>query len=148
MKKIAVLGSTGSIGRQTLEVVRNHPDKFKVVSLCANSNAELLEEQINEFKPEVAGLTDANFAQRIKEIPNGTSLYTGENAPKHAVTEDCDVVVGAISGFAGLQSVIYAIKCKKAVALANKETLVAGGEIPQSFNALILIEKPPISALS
>ena len=66
MKKIAVLGSTGSIGRQTLEVVRNHPDKFKVVSLSAGGNAELLEKQINEFKPEVAGLTDANFAQRIK----------------------------------------------------------------------------------
>ena len=129
MKKIAVLGSTGSIGRQTLEVVRNHPDKFKVVSLSAGGNAELLEKQINEFKPEVAGLTDANFAQRIKEIPNGTTLYTGENASKHAVTEDCDVVVGAISGFAGLKSVIYAIKCKKTVALANKETLVAGGEI-------------------
>ena len=129
MKKIAILGSTGSIGRQTLEVAKSHPELFKVVSLSANSNAELFEKQINEFRPEIATLSDAYSARKITEIPSGTSLYTGENALLHAVTDDCDIVVGAISGFAGLKSVLYAIERGKDVALANKETLVAGGEI-------------------
>ena len=129
MKKIAILGSTGSIGRQTLEVAAKYPNLFEVVSLAANDNAELLEKQINEFKPKVAALSNPFKAQAIREIPQGTSLYTGENALKHAVTEDCDVVVGAISGFAGFKSVLYAINCGKDIALANKETLVAGGEL-------------------
>ncbi len=129
MIKIALLGSTGSIGRQTLEVIKNYPDRFKVVSLAANSNAELLEKQINEFKPHTAALTDPERAALITALPVGTSLYTGDKALIHAVTADCDVVVAAVSGFAGLESVIYAVNRGKDVALANKETLVAGGEI-------------------
>ena len=129
MKKIALLGSTGSIGRQTLEIVRQHKDLFKVVSLAAGSDAELLSAQIGEFRPEVAALADPAKVGAIKELPPETSLFTGENSVLHAITDDCDIVVGAIGGFAGLRPVLYALERGKDVALANKETLVAGGEI-------------------
>ncbi len=129
MKKIALLGSTGSIGRQTLDVVRRHPDKFKIVSLSAGGDARMLYEQIEEFKPSVAALANSQNAAAIPSLPSGTSLYTGENSSLHAVTDDCDIVVAAISGFAGLKPVLHAISMGKTVALANKETLVAGGEM-------------------
>ena len=129
MIKIALLGSTGSIGRQVLNTVSRHSDKFKIVSLAANSSHELFEKQINEFKPSIACLTDPTAAAKITEIPTQTTLYTGVNAMAHAVTEDCDIVFAAVSGFAGLEPVLQAIEMGKDVALANKETLVAGGEI-------------------
>lgn len=129
MIKIALLGSTGSIGRQVLNTVSRHSDKFKIVSLAANSSHELFEKQINEFKPSIACLTDPLAAAKITEIPTQTTLYTGVNAMAHAVTEDCDIVFAAVSGFAGLEPVLQAIEMGKDIALANKETLVAGGEI-------------------
>ena len=129
MIKIALLGSTGSIGRQVLSTVARHSDKFKIVSLSANSSYEIFSKQVNEFKPQVACLTDPVSAIKITEIPSETTLYTGENATLHAITEDCDIVFVAISGFAGLAPVLHAIEMGKDVALANKETLVAGGEI-------------------
>ena len=129
MIKIALLGSTGSIGRQVLSTVSRHSDKFEIVSLSAHSSHELFSKQVNEFKPKTASLTDPVSAMKITEIPSGTTLYTGENATLHAITEDCDIVFVAISGFAGLAPVLQAIKMGKDVALANKETLVAGGEI-------------------
>ena len=129
MIKIALLGSTGSIGRQVLNVVARHSDKFQIVSLAAHSSVELFSEQVNVFKPRVACLTDSLSATRLTEIPNGTTLYTGENAMLHAITEDCDIVMAAVSGFAGMEPVLEAISLGKDVALANKETLVAGGEI-------------------
>lgn len=129
MIKIAILGSTGSIGRQVLNTVARHKDKFEVVSLSANSSYELFERQMNEFKPKIACLTNSSSAQKITEIPSGTTLYTGENAMMHAVCEECDIVMAAVSGFAGLAPVLQAIEMGKDVALANKETLVAGGSI-------------------
>ncbi len=129
MVKIALLGSTGSIGRQTLEVVDKYPDRFEIVSLAAGSDAVTLEKQINKYKPSVAALASPENCGKIKELPKGTTLYTGENAVLHAVTDDCDIVVAAISGFAGLKPVLTAIEMGKNVALANKETLVAGGEL-------------------
>ncbi|MBO4262579.1 MAG: 1-deoxy-D-xylulose-5-phosphate reductoisomerase, partial [Clostridia bacterium] len=110
-------------------VISEYPDEFKVVSLAAGRDASLLGEQIRAFRPEVAALADPENAGAIKELPPETSLYTGENAVFHAVTDDCDIVVAAISGFAGLKPVLYAIERGKDVALANKETLVAGGEL-------------------
>ena len=127
MIKIALLGSTGSIGRQVLNVVRRYGDRFSIVSLAAGSNAKLLCEQAAEFKPEIIALTDSEKATEIRELPKGVTLYTGENASLHAVTEKADVVFVAVSGFCGLSPVLEAIKLKKTVALANKETLVAGG---------------------
>ncbi len=129
MLKIALLGSAGSIGRQVLNVVRRHGDRFKIVSLATGSNAKVLEEQAAEFKPSVLALGDPTKASEIKELPNGTTLYVGEKAALRAVADDADIVFVAISGFAGLEPVLQAIKMGKDVALANKETLVAGGEI-------------------
>lgn len=129
MKKIALIGSTGSIGRQVLEVVDENVDKFKIVSLAANKNYALLTEQMSRYKPVIATLSDQMSASRITEIPSETTFYYGQNAIKHAVNVDCDVVVIATVGFSGLEAVIEAIKLKKPIALANKESLVAGGEI-------------------
>lgn len=129
MIKIALLGSTGSIGRQVLNVVRRYPEKFNIVSLAAGSNAALFSEQVNEFKPEIACLCDAEKAVEIKEIPKGTSFYYGENSLVHAVTEKADIVFDAVMGYAGLKAVKTAIEIKKPIALANKETLVAGGAL-------------------
>ena len=80
MIKIALLGSTGSIGTQVLNVVDRYPDKFQIVSLSAGSNAELLEKQINKYKPRIATIADAKSLFKIKEVPKETSLYYGENA--------------------------------------------------------------------
>ena len=129
MIKIALLGSTGSIGRQVLSVVDRYPDKFKIVSMSAGSNAKLFNEQINKYKPQVASLYDAEKLFKIKEVPNGTSLYYGENAIIHATAVDCDVVFVAVMGFSGVKAVKFAIENGKRVALANKETLVAAGEL-------------------
>lgn len=129
MKKIALLGSTGSIGKQVLAVVDRYPDKFKIVSLCCNSNATLLSEQINKYKPTVAGLSTPEKANEIGSLPNGTTLYTGENALLHCVLESADIIVVAVVGFCGLAPVIQACKMGKVIALANKESLVAGGKI-------------------
>lgn len=129
MIKIALLGSTGSIGRQVLSVVDRYPDKFKIVSMAAGSNAKLFNEQINKYKPQIASLYNAEKLFEIKEVPNGTSLYYGENAIIHATAVDCDVVFVAVMGFSGVKAVKFAIENGKRVALANKETLVAAGQL-------------------
>ena len=129
MIKISLIGSTGSIGRQVVDVVLRHKDKFKIITLAAGGNAKLLEEQANLLHPEVIALADPEKACEIKELPEGTALYTGENAVLHAVSEDSDIVFVAVSGFAGLKPTLEGISLGKDIALANKETLVAGGEI-------------------
>ncbi len=129
MIKIALLGSTGSIGRQVLNVVDRYPEKFKIVSLAAGSNAALFCEQINKYKPEVATLSNPEKAVEITSIPKETTVYYGENALLHAVIDSADIVFAAVMGFSGLKAVKLAIEMKKNVALANKETLVAGGEL-------------------
>lgn len=129
MKKIALLGSTGSIGRQVLNCVDRHGDKFEIVSLAAFSNSKLLGEQVNKYRPRVAALTNSEAAAGIGSLPKETRLYLGDKALIHAVTDDADVVFVAVVGFVGLQAVIEAIKADKTVALANKEALVAGGAI-------------------
>lgn len=129
MINISLIGSTGSIGRQVVDVVLRHKDKFNIISLAAGENAKLLERQANIFKPEIIALSNPEKAREITELPKGTLLYTGERAALHAVSEKADIVFVAVSGFAGLAPVLEAIKLGKDVALANKETLVAGGEI-------------------
>lgn len=129
MVKISLIGSTGSIGRQVVDVALRHKDKFKIITLAAGGNAKLLEEQANLLHPEVIALADPEKACEIKELPKGTALYTGENAVLHAVSEKSDIVFVAVSGFAGLKPTLEAISLGKDIALANKETLVAGGEI-------------------
>jgi 1-deoxy-D-xylulose-5-phosphate reductoisomerase len=129
MIKIALLGSTGSIGKQVLSVVSRYPEKFQIISMAAGSNAVLFSEQVNKFKPKIACLTNPENASKITELPVGTEFYYGENALLHAITDECDIVFDAVMGYAGLKAVRRAIELKKTVALANKETLVAGGEL-------------------
>ena len=129
MIKISLIGSTGSIGRQVVDVALRHKDKFKIITLAAGGNAKLLEEQANLLHPDVIALADPEKACEIKELPKGTALYTGENAVLHAVSEKSDIVFVAVSGFAGLKPTLEGISLGKDIALANKETLVAGGEI-------------------
>ena len=125
MKKIALIGSTGSIGRQTLNVVRRHPDKFKIVSLAGGNNVELLKEQIEEFSPLVA-----TCALPLR-LGGDSKVKTcnGETAYLNAVIEQADVVVVALVGFMGIHAVLKALELKKDVALANKESLVVGGKL-------------------
>lgn len=127
MINIILLGSTGSIGRQVLNVVDRYPEKFKIVSMTAGSNAVLFTEQINKYKPKIAVLANPEKLYEISEIPKETALYYGEKSLTHAIVEEGDIVVDAIMGFAGLTAVKESIKLKKNIALANKETLVAGG---------------------
>lgn len=131
MKNIAVLGSTGSIGTQTLEVVRRHPDLFHVSVLAANASDELLEQQIREFEPELAVLSDEAAYSRLKSRYNGPAKLAGGRQAfiDAAAADGVDTVVTSMMGFAGLEPTIKAIESGKDIALANKETLVVAGEI-------------------
>ena len=131
MKNLVVLGSTGSIGTQTLDVVRANPDLFHVSVLVANRSDELLEQQINEFQPEVAVLSDKEAAQRLKNRYIGkTKIYGGREAViEAAVYPEADTVVTSLMGFAGLEPTMAALEAHKDIALANKETLVVAGEL-------------------
>jgi len=126
MKKIALIGSTGSIGQQVINVVRRHPDKFQIVSMAGGSNYTLFAKQIKEFNPSVATVISKEGANYCKE-QTGISVICGENAFTNAIIEDADIVVIALVGFKGLIAVLDAIKKGKDIALANKESLVVGG---------------------
>ena len=126
MKKIALLGSTGSIGVQTLNVVRRNQDKFKIVSLSAGDNQDLFYKQVKEFMPAVCTLNSpCDYAKEF----NGCDFYFGENSFTNAIIDDADVVVVALVGFKGIIAVLDAINKGKDIALANKESLVVGGDL-------------------
>ncbi|MDX1741175.1 MAG: 1-deoxy-D-xylulose-5-phosphate reductoisomerase [Rhodothermales bacterium] len=129
---MAVLGSTGSIGRQTLEIVRLFPDSFSVRSLTARNSVEQLAEQAREFLPECVVLADESGYPDLKAALRGTGIeiLVGSDHLAHAATLDSvDVVVAALVGAAGLAPVLEAVRSSKTIALANKETLVVAGEI-------------------
>ena len=133
MRHLSILGSTGSIGKQTLEVCRKAPADFTVEGLSCGSDIDTLYEQIKEFSPKAAAVSDeskgALLAKRLKEEGISTEIYTGPSSSTVTATlSSCDTVVGAIVGFAGLEPVYHAIKEGKTIALANKETLVSGGD--------------------
>ncbi len=134
MKNISILGSTGSVGTQTLSVVRHHNDLFKIAALAANNNDTLLEQQINEFHPKIAVLYNKNAAERLKSRYTGkTKILSGdEGLITAAVSSDIDTVVTSLMGFAGLKPTLAAIDAGKNIALANKETLVVAGELVMS----------------
>ncbi|MCI6665885.1 MAG: 1-deoxy-D-xylulose-5-phosphate reductoisomerase [Lachnospiraceae bacterium] len=132
MKNIAVLGSTGSIGTQTLDIVRNNTDELKIKVLAAGSNVELIEKQIREFKPEIAVLYNAEKANelKIKIADTGVKVLSGMDGMIEAATfDDVDTVVTSMVGMIGIKPTIAAIKAGKNIALANKETLVTAGHI-------------------
>ena len=134
MKNLAILGSTGSIGTQTLDVVRSHPELFHVSVLAANRSDELFAKQVEEFRPELAVLADEAAYTRLKEHLagkcEGTQLAGGRQSfIDAAAVDDVDIVVTSMMGFAGLEPTMKALDAKKDIALANKETLVVAGEL-------------------
>ena len=145
MKQLAILGSTGSIGTQTLDVVRQYPDKFSVYALSAHRKIDLLIQQALEFNPAVVCIGDETFYQPLRDALSDLPIkvLAGEKALAEMVTMPViDVVVAAMVGYAGLKPTIEAIKAKKIIALANKETLVVAGELicrlAQRYNVPIL----------
>ena len=131
MKNITLLGSTGSIGRQTVEVALANPDKIKIKALVAHKSDELLEEQIKVLQPDLAVLSDKEAAARLTSRYHGrTEILTGEEGVLAAATyAGSDTVLASMVGYAGLRPTLAAINCGKNIALANKETLVAAGSI-------------------
>lgn len=130
MQTIAILGSTGSIGTQALELVRLHPEEFRVVALTARSSREKLFKQVREFRPEVAGLTEPIPMSEIPEDVRFCRWVMGEEALRVAAAEvPADMVLVSVVGIAGLQSVMDALGANRQVLLANKEALVTGGHL-------------------
>ncbi|MCR5049502.1 MAG: 1-deoxy-D-xylulose-5-phosphate reductoisomerase [Paludibacteraceae bacterium] len=131
-KRIAILGSTGSIGTQTLDVVRRHPDRYEVYAICAHRSVDLLIEQARAFHPEVVCIADESLYSTLRDALQDmpVKVWSGADAIAQMVTmPSIDVVVAAMVGYAGLRPTIEAIKAGKTIALANKETLVVAGEI-------------------
>lgn len=143
-RKLAILGSTGSIGTQALDVVREHSDKFEVYALTANNSLDLLVKQAREFQPEVVVIANEDKYEALKtalaDLP--IKVWAGMDSIVQVVqSEPIDIVLTAMVGYAGLASTISAIKAKKPIALANKETLVVAGEL---ITELALENKVPI----
>lgn len=144
MKYVSILGSTGSIGTQTLDVIRQHPDQFKAVALVANKNIDLLESQINEFRPLIAGVVDEKAYTILKERYKGPTKLIGSKEALIAAStiQEATMVITAIVGAVGIEPTVEAIKAQKTIGLANKETLVAGGplitSLAKAYNVPIL----------
>ncbi len=132
IKRIGIFGSTGSIGKQALEVIKHNPDKFSVEILTANSNYEELIEQAIVHDPNIVVIGDDTYYEKVKQALSNTDVkvFAGEKALEEVAAMDCyDLMLAAIVGFAGLKPTLKAIQAKKAIALANKETLVVAGDI-------------------
>ena len=132
MKKIAILGSTGSIGTQTLEIVRENPDDLQVVGLAAGTNVELMEKQAREFKPRLVSMDSSEAANELKTRLADTDIKVlggMDGLLQIAQMDDMEMLVTAIVGMIGIRPTIAAIKAHKDIALANKETLVTAGHI-------------------
>ena len=122
-RRLIILGSTGSVGRQALDVVRAHPDRLEVVGLCASQNAELLRRQAAEFEPDLIALESAHLFSY-----DGCEVLAGPGSAERLASEPADVVLNGIVGFAGLAATVAALEAGNRLALANKESLVVGGE--------------------
>ncbi|MEB3827152.1 1-deoxy-D-xylulose-5-phosphate reductoisomerase [Phormidium sp. CCY1219] len=147
MKAITLLGSTGSIGTQTLDIVANHPDRFRIVGLAAGRNVEMLAQQIREFRPQIAAICVAEKLPELKaaiaDLDPQPILLGGESGVVEVARYgDAEAVVTGIVGCAGLLPTIAAIEAGKDIALANKETLIAGGPVVNP-----LIEKHGVKLL-
>ena len=127
MKKIAIIGSTGSIGKQTVNVVMQNPDKFEVVSIAGGSNVGTFNEQLSLLIPKVATFISENSVE-IEKYTN-TEFYFGEDSFTNAIIDEADIIVIALVGYKGIIAVLDAIKKGKNIALANKESLVVGGDL-------------------
>ena len=144
MKQIAILGSTGSIGRQALDVIASHSDEYEVYALTANNSVDLLIEQALKFKPEAVVIANEAHYPKLRDALSGlpVKVYAGADALSQVVqAQPIDIVLASMVGFAGLCPTIEAIKAGKVIALANKETMVVAGELVTS---LALKYKTPI----
>ena len=131
-KRIAIFGSTGSIGTQALDVIREHPELFEVSILTAHANHDLLIEQSIRFKPHTVVIVDERRYDAVRDalLPHGITVMAGAEALEEAAADEAyDMMLAAIVGFAGLKPTLRAIDNGKAIALANKETLVVAGDI-------------------
>lgn len=133
MRTVAILGATGSVGVQALDVVRAEPDRFRVVALSAGSNVERLTEQVREFRPGAVAIADPvageRFRERMADLPAVEVLVGPDSAARLAAEVDADVVLNALVGSSGLEPTLAALRTGKVLALANKESLVVGGEL-------------------
>jgi 1-deoxy-D-xylulose-5-phosphate reductoisomerase len=146
MTTVAVLGSTGSIGSQTLDVVRAEPDRFEVVALGAGSSVEALAAQAAEVRPRVVALADASRAAELKELlPPGTELLAGSEAMAEAAVQ-AEVAVNGVVGFAGLPVTLAVLQAGRRLGLANKESLIAAGPVVQQARATPGAELIPIDS--
>lgn len=137
-KRIGVFGSTGSIGTQTLDVIRSHPNLFKATILTAHSNATLLIKQALEFLPDIVLISDESKYLQVKEALGKTDIevFSGEDALEEVASKDCyDMMMAGIVGFAGLKPTLMAIQTGKNIGLANKETLVVAGDVVMALAA-------------
>lgn len=132
MKKICILGSTGSIGTQALDVISQHPDLYEAYILTAYNNADLIIQQARQFQPEAVVIANENNYEKVRDALSDLPIkvYAGAKALCEVVQDDnVDIVLASMVGFAGLEPTIAAIKAKKVIALANKETLVVAGDL-------------------
>lgn len=130
MKNIAILGSSGSIGQQTIQVVKQHPDKFRIVALAVNTNVAILEQQITELNPLAVAIANEQSAKIISAKFPKLKIYTGHQALTELVQlPEIDIIVSAVTGAAGILPTLKAIELGKKIALANKETLVVAGDL-------------------
>ncbi len=148
MKNISLLGSTGSIGKQTLEVAAANPDKMKIRVLAAHTSDTVLVEQIRAFEPDFAVLSDKEAAARLKARYHGkTEILAGEEGLLAAATySEVDTVLASMVGYAGLRPTMAAINCGKNIALANKETLVAAGSLVMEAVAKNNVSLTPVDS--
>ncbi|WP_022872019.1 1-deoxy-D-xylulose-5-phosphate reductoisomerase [Nesterenkonia alba] len=130
-RRVAILGSTGSIGTQALEVIASHPGQFEVVALCAGRNAALLAEQVRRFTPQMVGIRQSGAEATLRErIADDVALFTGDEAAERIAAESgADVVLNAMTGSIGLRPTLAALSAGATLALANKESLVVGGAL-------------------
>ncbi|HET7824869.1 MAG TPA: 1-deoxy-D-xylulose-5-phosphate reductoisomerase [Anaeromyxobacter sp.] len=148
MKKLAILGSTGSVGVQALDVVARFADRFEVVGLAAGKNAARLAEQARRFRPRLVSVADEAVARELRAlVPAGTEVLSGDSGPVAVASHpDVDFVLAAISGGAGLRSTAAAVEAGKAIGLANKESLVLAGELIMSRAAAKRVPILPVDS--
>ncbi len=146
MKTVSVVGSTGSIGTQTLDVVASEPDRYRVIALGAASSIDLLVEQAHAVRPERVAIADESLAAGLEaRVPKGTEVWAGPEA-LNAIAREADVVVNGVVGFAGLPVTLAALEAGRRLALANKESLIAGGPVVQRARATPGAEILPVDS--
>ncbi len=143
---VSLVGSTGSIGTQALDVIRAEPGRYRVMALAAATSVDALAAQAEEFRPEVVAIGDASLASKLEErLPPGVEVWAGNEALV-AVATDADVVVNGVVGFAGLPVTMAALGAGRRLALANKESLIAGGPVVQRVRATPGAEIVPVDS--